>query len=465
MSPPLKFVTIPDVVLLEVGDWVAGTGKFSPKPGHLASAVEAYNEGAMWAPRGKIGETVHSKKGKAVGRFENLRVGERTRPDGTVVQQLIGDHTCVPAEFASEMPSSYPSRSIEGAHNLVRNGKTYPFAISHVEILGVDGPAVTTLPDITPEQVAAALDVAASSEVFGEVVDLPVAASALTVTDDDVRRAWSDQHPSNPNEPGTESWVMEFGIEPRYVIVDDWGPSPLRASWDVTASGGITFGTPERVQRAGWVLADAATTVSASTSVRVYESRLSARPAHESTEEHMPDPAQLRKALGLDAEATDEQVDAAVSAAAEKGDTPAGDTPLVEETPPAATVEAASGLPEGVVMLTAGQLETLQAQAAAGAQASETLLKQENDRILLSATQERRITAGEQDAMRQRLSVPELRRSTIVLLTAAPDKGGLAPGAVPGAPLGGTGESDVAASAGDDAVYEQWSASFPGGKN
>lgn len=448
MTPPTKFVTIPEVVLAKVGKWKAGTGLFDCTAEDLADAVRASKDGGFWAPRGKIGEKfAHDPKGKAVGRFENLRLSD----DGNA---LVADHVCVPADFAASMPSDYPSRSIEAGRNVTSDatGETFRLALRNVELLGVDGPAVKNLPDITPEQVAAAFDVAASDAVEGTVVSTAVHASTITITDDDVRRAWNEQHPAKRDEPGT--WVMEIGIEPRTVVVEDGDEHPLRVEWSHDASGAITFGKSQRVQRGEWVPVDDTATVSASAAVRVYTSRLESRPAHESTEEHMPDPALIRKALGLDAEATDEQLEAAIVAAAEAVDKTT-EEPVVEPVadPVVEPVAATAALPEGTVLLSAGQLETLQAQAAAGQKASETLQTQEDDKVLASAALEGRITAGEQDAMRARLQVPELRESTIVLLTAAPADGGLVPGAVPVTPAGSPGTDEVHASADEDATY------------
>lgn len=478
MTRPAKFVTIPDVVLLEVGDWQAGSGPFKPTPEHIAGAVDAYNDGAMWAPRGKIGETVHAKKGKAVGRFENLRIGERVAADGSTIHQVRGDHTCVPADFAATMPSDYPSRSIEGRHNATIRGKTYPFVITHVELLGVDGPAVTSLPDITPQQVEHALDVAASfgDTLVGEVVSVPVTASAIEVSDEDVRRAWHDLNtPSDTADEGPMSWVSEFFAEPRQIIVDAGRAGYQRVAWDVDLhTGAITFGTPQTVERQ-WV-PTAPATVSASAPVRVFETRRESLAADSTTEDQM-DPKVIREALGLGEDATDEQVlDAARAAkpAATTDDPKGGDGGSGEGAPatdgePASDAAPVAASADVEVKLSAGQYEELREQAAAGVRAEQRQIADENERAIRQALKETRITASEAGTVaepgpiRKRLAVDELRDSTLVLLTASVADGGLAPGAVPGAPVGSTGSDEVAASADEDAVHAKVMAQINGG--
>ncbi len=408
---PAKFVTIPDVVILESGDWNAGSGPFKPTAEHIAGAVDAYNDGAMWAPRGKIGDTVHAKTGKAVGRYENLRVGQRIDKHGNVVHRVVADHACVPAEFAANMPSEYPGRSIEGRHNVTIRGKRYPFVITHVELLGVDGPAVTSLPDITPAQVEAALgEVAASAgdAVLGDVVTEPVEA------------AWQDQQ--------IDAQTIQIVLDGRVIAEMIGDPS----------------------------------TVSAVSTVHVVETGRESLASDSTTEDQM-DSKAIRAALKLPDDATDEQVlEAATKAGGDTqpaGDAPTGDTPAGDAPAGDKPVEASAADDADVVKLSAGRWAEVEAELSESRKLRERLSREEDERAIQKALQETRITASEAgtpDApgpIRKRLAVDELRESTLVLLTASVEDGGLAPGIVPVMASGTTGSDEVAASADEDAIH------------
>lgn len=436
-TDPFRFVTLPDVVLAEVGTWPAMSGEFVCTADDLKDAVEASQDPGFWAPRGKIGDTVHSAQGKAVGRYENLRLSTRIDEEGREVLQLRGDHACIPAEFLATMPSDYPSRSIEGKRDVTSpvTGKPYRLALTAVELLGVDGPAVRTLPDITPEQVAAVLDVAASASIEGGVITTPVLAAAIEVSDEDVRRAWYAAHPSKNDEMG--SWVYEFYAEPRVVIIDAGDDGFQRVTWDIDAKGEVTFGKPEKVDRE-WVAASAPT-VTAASPVRVFDTRAESLVTDSTMEDHM-DPKAIREALGLPEDATDEQVLEAAKAAAalskddgdDADDSKGGDDDADKDADAAKAAEeeeadkvaAAAAADDGTIKLSAGQWSAVEQKLEAFDKLTARLNADEDERVLASAVG-KRITASEKPDMEKRLQNPATRESTLVLLTADVKDGGL----------------------------------------
>lgn len=140
--PIATLVTVPGVELIRTGTWEISTGTWNVTTELLESAVDAYSAGVVRRPPLKLGHDDPRFDGEpAVGYLQNLRV----TADG---QRLIGDYAGVPQWLADVLASAYPSRSVEGFHDVEVDGRTYPFVLTACAILGVTNPGITTIADI-----------------------------------------------------------------------------------------------------------------------------------------------------------------------------------------------------------------------------------------------------------------------------------------------------------------------------
>lgn len=247
-------------------------------------------------------------------------------------------------------------------------------------------------------------------------------------------------------------WAISIRVDPAEVIADDGEGNLWSVPFTTDGEDQVTFGEPVRVrqtfvpvQAGEGVMATAVVTrrrqqVLAEQLDRPTkpdrESNPAAASAGPDNEEHPMDDT-VRQALarqhGLDPDtATEDEVNAAVIAASETPEpeeTPAPEAEHVETPEPVAASAAVD--PEA--------LAQLQADAAAGRQAAETLATQARDTAINAAIGEGRIAparrahyeaawAADQDGTRR-------------LLTASVDDGGLAPGLVPVGKEQGTAEA------------------------
>jgi hypothetical protein len=384
MSSPVvasgaHLVSIPGVELCAVGvAWPASTGDVTFTAEDLAAAVAAQDDPHLRTPVLKLGHTDPRFDGEpAVGRVENLRLSD----DGMT---LLGDLTGVPAWLAKVFPSAFPSRSIEGAFNVVTaGGGKHRFILTALAVLGVQAPAIEHLADIqalyegTDTQPVAASRIASGDPVVLEGGPMPGRRVAASVNMEDVRRAYYDRQPA-----GSWAWVREVWSD--FLIVDDDSGGLFRVPWSGDTPENLKFGAPQRV-RVEYV--DAPETESE-------PALLSRRPAVEpelldrsrrvragttDPKEGQMDRSKLLEALGLPADATDDKIWETLKAQGIILEVPPAEPtePVVEPTEP---VEPA--LPEGVVAIDQGTLDGLKVAAAAGQQAAETLRVQERDRFL-----------------------------------------------------------------------------------
>lgn len=404
--------SIEGVELVHAGTWELSSGTATFTAEDLAAAVEALQCPGVRNPVIKIGHRDDrftdpmSGKGPqdgepAIGWVGNLRVDDAG-------YRLSGDFLGMPQWIVEAAPSAWPDRSVEGAYDLVcQLGHTHPFVITGVALLGVTPPGVGTLESL--QDVAALYGVSASLEevtrrdfrfVLGGAMSRNIAAS---VSVEDVRRAFNEQAP-------WDEWIVEFTLDPLQIVVtnseDDYWTRSVTVD---DASQTVTFGAPVEVVRA-WAPAPAPvpeadessmadTTVTLASARTVFASREESRPGDrpddlthveasgqvaitvpDSTvlagstrmEAGMLNPVLLREALGLAADASDAEVQAAAVAA--------GITPQVSvsPTPP---------VPEGVTVIDTETLTGLQVAAAAGLSANEKLTRQERDQAISAAVQ------------------------------------------------------------------------------
>lgn len=371
--------TVPRVELGEVGTWnISNIPNWHPTADDFASAVAALGCPAVRRPVLKLGHTGdHGAGDPALGYIANMAVTDNG-------QVLIGDYAGIPAWLAAEdaqgrsvLASAYPDRSGEWEHGYVcQLGHTHPFVLHAMSLLGVDRPGIGTLQSLhdlytTPPTLEPLMPAASLPSADGQV--------SAAATTDDVRKAYY----AGPASGNWDLYVREMYVDPPELIVqNDADDTLLRVPYSITAKGVVTFGDPQPV-KVTYVAARAA----ASGPVVAYASAAEARPGRPPTTPEPPaptpaagtpstlegpgmDPVKLREALGLPAEASEDEMDTAYVAARSASPptpTPPAVTPpvqpVVDLTPaaPQLAVAASRGLPPGVVAIDATQLAEFQA--------------------------------------------------------------------------------------------------------
>lgn len=140
---PSALATVTGVELIKVGTHEISTGTWTVITDMLESAVAAAAAGVLRRPPLKLGHDDPRFDGEpAVGYVDNLRV----TADGTT---LVGDYVGMPQWLADVLASAYPSRSVEGVHDVeAADGTRYPFVLTACALLGVTNPGISTLADI-----------------------------------------------------------------------------------------------------------------------------------------------------------------------------------------------------------------------------------------------------------------------------------------------------------------------------
>lgn len=165
--PVMSLTTINNVVALKVGmDWPASTGDVTFTHEDLVSVVAAAADPTIPRPRVKLGHTDPRYNGydgaPNLGFMENIRLSDTG-------MAIVTDLVSVPKWLETIMPVAYPSRSIEGEFGYgedgfgtvdsaarpdgwvnftAPSGRTYPFVITAIALLGAFMPGCLTLEDI-----------------------------------------------------------------------------------------------------------------------------------------------------------------------------------------------------------------------------------------------------------------------------------------------------------------------------
>jgi hypothetical protein len=408
-APPLA--RIPNVELMHVGEWEISTGTAYFTADDLALAVAASDCPAVRRPVLKLGHVDPRFDGEpAVGFIDNMAVAE----SGST---LVGDYAGMPGWLGQVVASAYPDRSIEGRYDFAcQLGHTHPFVITAVALLGVTAPGIGTLQSL--QDIAGLYGVAAAAETTGPGTPVTVTVRAAaqearmpnprplqvaaSVTTDDVRRAYYETAPWSV-------WIEEMelpqGDSPMTLLtVDDATREYARVTVIIGEGDGedaVSFGDPVQVIRQ-FVEVSASVAASSAAGRVVFASRAESRPGQPpapQTPAAAPapgsaapvqrgagmDPAKLREAFDLPADASDIEVGAAIAAAGFAA--PAA--PAAEEPAPAApatpTPAAPAAAPDGVVQIDASALSHLREQAAAGAAAREQQRVEARDREIDAA--------------------------------------------------------------------------------
>lgn len=481
-----RIVSIPNVVIAEVGQWATCMGDGTMTRDDLAAAVAATTDpGFRAAPKGKPGHFDPRFDGTpGIGRFANFRLSA----DG---MQLIADHVGLFEWQRTLVQIAWPNRSVEAVRGCTSTAtwRTYGFVITAVALLGVEWPAVATLEDlelwVTDEGPPAAQDAVAASvrrnrdddiqqeeDAVAKRQSAPEAVKA-SANIDQVRRdfiAWCDAG-------GHWSWwIRELWLDPNEVIVDDDAGHLFRVPFTVT-DGGVDFGAAVPVE-VSYVDAapeqGEAVAASRPSFAAVYANRSESRPAITNDQEGTMDTAAIIAALGLPADTTDEQAQAALAAAQEAGQAAiaAGDSGTTDdgegaggegdggeggegaggETVTASAATTAGGFtpPEGTVLVDAAQfarmnqfMETVNAEREAEVKAS-------RDRTVADAVKAGKIAPADRDKWRTALDkAPE-------------ENGAILASLAPTVPVEERGTSAAADADGDDTYPASWSKSSTG---
>ena len=414
MTDTLTSVTMPalggwpNVEIAQTGQWKISTGEVTLTLDDFTNAIAAMECPAIRKPVLKLGHTEAMPSGvtkkrtdgePAIGFIDNMATADNGHT-------IVGDYTGMPGWLAAITPSAYPDRSMEATWDFVcQVGHLHPFVITAVSLLGVTPPGIGTLDTLA--------DVA---NLYGVIASAPVSAGfsvsikagdatmpnpqptqvAAGVTTEDVRRSYYD------SGVAYTTWIKEMSLDPLQLItVDEATGEYARVPITLTADG-ATFGdaVPVEVE-----YVDAKTTAA---SRMVYASKDESRqgfvsrvekelpPAKAIDRVHkaatvaekgqgtMTDMVKLREALGLAADASDDQVSAAWSAAFPS-------TPSVTEpaTPVAAATPTPTGpLPEGTMLLDSSVVRRLQEGAAQGVAAMAAIQKNTRDTVIAAAIQD-----------------------------------------------------------------------------
>jgi hypothetical protein len=396
-SPAL--VTVPNVELLEVGEnWVCSTGVFTITVEDLQSAIASQADPFVRTPIIKLGHTDPRFDGDpAMGRITNLHLSENK-------QTLLGDLTGVPRWLAECMASAYPRRSIEGSFEAtLRSGKSWPFVLEAVALLGEAYPAIGSLEDVQMlyggdapvlvpvadnEHVLARHE--GGPEVFVHPEDVHYIAATRPVVNPDVMAAASVDDVANAFYTSSDldsywTWIREIRVGPTELIVDDDEGHLYRIPFSLNASkdgmDAVSFGEKQevRIQYVDVIAAGQSVVKRFGNPVMAGRPRVKAAvsdtlpPTNQKGTDMTPS-VEVLTALGLTAEATEDEINAAFLA---KLTVPVPD-PLAPVTdpptpPPAGEIvpiipPAPVVLPEGMSLIDNTMLEEMREGVAASRQ-------------------------------------------------------------------------------------------------
>lgn len=478
-------VDVEDVEICQTGiEYQLASGPRTFTTDDLKDAVNSQDDPAIKSPRLKLGHEAD------LGIMDDGQPAIGTVGDMKLVQgghTIMGSYKGIPEWLAKILPSAYPARSIEGATEVTTNtGHSWRLVITDLALLGVRWPGVSTLDDIQALYSKDGPDNITVLSTKEEVEDLSVAAAALVTAQvdvDQVMRAWRSQKP--PEQMWW--WPRAMMIDPHELIVEDEDNGDLYRVPYASKGDDVTFEDPilvkiiyqdkkkpkEDKQAASLAAAAAIATWSSvnpnAKQVASFQSREESMAKGISTEV---DPIALRNALGLEENATDDQVAEALQAAGiitppggsgngesapaseQPGTIPVGgegqpdvtspsgpsDPATAQPTVPPPSGTSTTGSPAGavtpptqaasdIVSMDRATYESLRQGADAGRRAETRQLNTDRDSVIEAAIQAGKIMPSRREQWQRKWEAD--REEAQTLLTASVDKGGLAPGLIP----------------------------------
>lgn len=435
-------VTIPNVPLMEAGTWTDMYGRTRTiTPDDLAAAAAAPNDPAVKLPRTKLGHTdprftdpamgFQHDATPALGKAVNLRVSENG-------QTLIADLAGLPEWMTPDvMASMFPNRSVEASFGVsTSTGRSHAMVVTATALLGTALPAIETLDDLKALWDGSLMGVDQAEDAIAASAVGMRPSSALTFVrprnevalrydDEQVVRAFYEKL---DNEGDYASWVRTVLHDPDELLVqNDANGDLFRIPFTVADEDGedITFGEPVRVRieyvdaedtkpDAGEIAAAALAATAGHSVGLVFATRSDSRPQPTTTtEEDSMDPKALRASLGLDEDATDEQVIAALAkhGLAQPGGTNDNDNDEQEqheeEEQPKQIAAGRLALPEGTVLVDEQRMADLEAEVALSRTERTQRTASDRDAFIASAVSDGRIPRARAEFWRGKLDENE----------------------------------------------------------
>jgi hypothetical protein len=458
-------VDVHDVEIVQTGiEYKLASGPKTFTKDDLADAVESQKDAAIKAPRLKLGHFANLgllEDGQpAVGTIGNLRLEK----DGHLV---VGDYIGMPEWLAKVLPSAYPARSIEALSGVKTNtGHTWKLVITDLALLGVIWPGVSTLDDI---QALYSKDGPDSVQILTTKEEVEATTIRAQINSEDILRQYREQ--KTPDQMFW--WVHAMMRDPDELIVEDEEAGQLYRIPYTIKGENIEFDDPTPVK----IVFKDKPKPKSKQEARAALSEVLATANREEFDRMTiasgVDPVALRTALGLEDNATDDEVKVALAASgfvappgressegrapgseksgvSESGapsatavpgsattqqdnmspDHPVNDPrtsqPVAAPPPPVAAAHAASA---DIVHLDRATYTRLLAGAETAEKLDKTSKDTERDLLITAAVKDTKIEPSRVDHWRRKWDGdPE---GTKHLLTASFDQGGLAPGVVP----------------------------------
>lgn len=462
----MKLKTVKDVEILATGRYALETGETEFTAEHLADAVRATSDPTIVAPRIKLGhdfDRVFGDAAPAFGKVTNMRLAENG-------QKIIGDLTDVPEYLAAGIAAHYPGRSIEGGFDFsAPSGHDYKLVISDLSLLGTEWPGVTSLKDLTVDDLEAILTANGKIEtpvktderytLSGGTADRLVAAklsdetkikASLNVAE--FRRVFARdlRAGSVPKASGAGDqgkwWTrsVEAGDDGRLsLVIDDEAGHLIELPVEVDGEG-LKYGEPSFRE---------AVAASSGTGPRVLASWPSkgAGPSNEERQSMKRD--EMLRRLGLSEDATDEAI---VTAMAEKPEALTVEAPAEEpatETPaetPELEALAAAAKKAGLTLVDSETFESVKAGAADGRAVKARLETEDRDKTITAAITAGKFAVGRREHYKKAWDAdPQGTRELLASLE---------PGLVPVTETGRAGDGDGASDESEDALIAAFEA-------
>lgn len=409
----------PNVEIAHTGQWNISTGQVTLTYDDFANAIAALECPAVRKPIIKVGHTDTRFDGEpAVGWIDNMAVAESGHT-------VVGDFVGMPGWLGPILASAYPDRSMEATWDFMcQLGHVHPFVITAVALLGVTPPGIGTLESL--QDVASLYGVgmaAANGQTHGFSVTIHSKGKsempnpqpreiAAGVTTEDIRRTYYETAPYSV-------WIKEFELDPLQLITVDEATGQYARIPVTLSNGEFEFGDaiPVEIEYVDAPQEPAPATTAASARI-VYASREESRPKtkpERKVEPNLPpadaikrvhaasngkteqegtsgemDPIKIREALGLAADASDDEVLAAATALRQPEPSP--------EPPNASTPAPVAASGNGVVVLDQSIVNAMQEDAKRGREAYENMRKNERDSIIASAISDGKFAPSRKEA-------------------------------------------------------------------
>ena len=470
--PDTPYSAIRDVPLVSTGiEYALATGPKTFTEEELRDAVLAVEDPAIVDPRLKIGHkdprfnTADHDGEPALGRVENMVVGNNG-------QTIYGDLVTFDW-LANLIPIAYPGRSIEAGlgvnvdlveHHKTVTGNKYRMVLTAVSLLGVVWPGCTTLDDL-PLLLDAAGPPGLEVPPRGGVVE-----AAMNI--EDIRTHYYEMLDAEGDDTKFW-WIRGMRMEPNELIVDDDDGHLLRVPFLVSGDD-VTFAEPTQVvvdykdvpvQMAAGIAASALVGEGAI----IYATRAESRPDTTNPGGNMTR-AELCASLGLPADASDEQIQAATrsvmassTATVEEtvaestedddadDDDDSGDDSDEDETSSESTDDdVQAGSRPRAVTVDAAAFERLQHDAALARRHEEERVTAANEQIVDTAIRDGRFPPSARASYLTQLNNPSGRQATIDFINS------LEAGVIPVRERGSTGAAEEVTAGNGAGLPDMW---------